>query len=471
MITFDGHALEDAMLEAALMNDLEDAVATTGFDEVCRAHSCGRFADAIAAARLAEQLPSMRLTILAPEDAALETLPFLDTAALREWCAAHICSGDCTGEALHSMQGTIHRAEYPDGRLGAPAHEAVRIGAATVSAALPFSHGCILRLDAPLHALHLETACRPEQVWQKAVVPPPAITVVGASSTTTELHVQLVHVPTNTTLPESALRGGLKRVGTEPTVRFTDLAIEHKPSSCARKRAAGADEQRKQENSYTLAFTLVCPLAGRILCATRQLSHLTLRNSFHTLSEAEKEYRRQVNRPGGASHSPPSPPSLLPPTIRPPTATNDLGRLLAIDSSLSSTPRAASLLDIMPPVGPAEGGNEVWLHGEGLADAKLTVYFGGVPAKRVTLCSPNLIKCIAPPRHDMNGAAEQAVRVTVGSADSEDGVTFTYRGLGSVAKHLARALETGDAPSILMLARELSLPELEQKAMRVVGEV
>ena len=50
-------------------------------------------------------------------------------------------------------------------------------------------------------------------------------------------------------------------------------------------------------------------------------------------------------------------------------------------------------------------------------------------------------------------------------------VTFTYRGLGSVAKHLARALETGDAPSILMLARELSLPELEQKAMRVVGEV
>ena len=89
----------------------------------------------------------------------------------------------------------------------------------------------------------------------------------------------------------------------------------------------------------------------------------------------------------------------------------------------------------------------------------------------MTLCSPNLIKCIAPPRHDMNGAAEQAVRVTVGSADSEDGVTFTYRGLGSVAKHLARALETGDAPSILMLARELSLPELEQKAMRVVGEV
>ena len=56
------------------------------------------------------------------------------------------------------------------------------------------------------------------------------------------------------------------------------------------------------------------------------------------------------------------------------------------------------------------------------------------------------------------------MRVTVGSADSEDGVTFTYRGLGSVAKHLARALETGDAPSILMLARELSLPELAQCA-------
>ena len=220
-------------------------------------------------------------------------------------------------EVVQSLQGTVHRADYGAEHCGDRAvgiHEARHVGSARVTMVLPFRQGCVLLLDSPLYALQLESQCRPEQVWQKTVVPAPTLSLVGPPQgahrcdgavfadieRTLEAHAQLVHVPTGVTLPDTALRGGLRRIASRDdavvtsrgmrSVRFTELAIEHKPSSCARKRATGAEQQRLQENCYTLAFTLLCPATGRVLGAIRQPGAITLRNSFHTLSETEKAF-------------------------------------------------------------------------------------------------------------------------------------------------------------------------------------
>jgi hypothetical protein len=177
-LSFAADELEAAMVEAALAC-AADACADTSFAEVARSQSCIRFLEALTLCGLASELPALheleknadvpRLTVLAPTDAAIDALPEAvrtDREALRRWCAAHICVGDCTGEMLHSLQGTVHAAEYPAGRdaASAAAHDACRIGNARVTGALPFAHGCLLRTDAVLHALHVEAECRPEQV-------------------------------------------------------------------------------------------------------------------------------------------------------------------------------------------------------------------------------------------------------------------------------------------------------------------
>ena len=469
-LSFAADELEAAMLEAAAL----DAVADATLEEVVSSQGLTSFAAALVSCGLANELGSApRLTILAPTDAAFAALPSTitaDPASLRRLCEAHVCIGDCFGEALHSLQGTVHCAEYAAGTDFAttPAHEARRIGGASVGSALPFAHGCVLLLDSPLFALHVETECRPEQVWQKAVVPAPSVAILGLGGlggsldSKLEVHVQLVHVPTGVTLPETALRGGLRRVASTnappttapalppsvPLVRFTELAIEHKPSSCARKRAAGAEEQRQQENCYTLAYTLLDAESGLVVCAVRQPAPLTLRNSFHTLSAGEKEYRRALNKP---NVQPPivSPPMLVPSVQlaapAPPVATTAAAAVVVaaapprpVPSSLMDVSDGvggggvdadviASLVDIMPTEGPAEGGSEVWLHGDGLSE-RVEVRFGGARAVNLRLCSASLLKCIAPPCECMHGAAERTVSVSVdGGRAGAGGVEFTYR--------------------------------------------
>jgi hypothetical protein len=208
------------------------------------------------------------------------------------------------GAAMHSLQGTVH---CTDGESTIDDGWPARVGHAHVVGAVPFSHGMVLLLDAALWALDLETEARSEQVWQKAVVPAPQVTAYGPiEAAEVEFQAQLYHVATGSVLPEEALRGGLVLsagggaadvAGGSPqhVAVFKDLVIEHKPASAARKKATSIDEQRMQQNAYGLTYTLVHRASRRVLCAVRQPTAVTLRNSYHTLSETEKAFRREYN--------------------------------------------------------------------------------------------------------------------------------------------------------------------------------
>ena len=340
--SFAAEELEAALAEAALVEAASQHAATT-FVELARSTACGVFAEAMVACGLVTELPALssapqsggvpRLVVIAPSDAALRSFALkqpavrTNAAAMRTLCLAHLAADDAAipgcgggGGALHSLQGTIHCVESPD---GAPVHEAAAIGGARVVTAVPFAHGVLVQVEGVLPALRVAQEARAEQIWQKAVVPAPRLEaialptlpdVVDPAVGAVEAHVQLVHVPTGETLPAEALRGGLRQLpaATGGTGRdgggcalcFPELVIEHKPSNAAKKRSASPREQRRQENCYALAFSLTSRTTGRVLCAIRQPTPITLRNSFHTLSEGEKAFRREWNRqrggPGGA---------------------------------------------------------------------------------------------------------------------------------------------------------------------------
>ena len=306
--------LDEAVEAAALAEAAEATACCTLFESVIAhkiSYSC--FVEALGSCGLTSELrltqpPSggPRLIILAPSDAAMQKLPprmLADRTALYRLCSAHVCTGGM-GAAMHSLQGTVH---CTDGESTIDDGWPARVGHAHVVGAVPFSHGMVLLLDAALWALDLETEARSEQVWQKAVVPAPQVTAYGPiEAAEVEFQAQLYHVATGSVLPEEALRGGLVLsagggaadvAGGSPqhVAVFKDLVIEHKPASAARKKATSIDEQRMQQNAYGLTYTLVHRASRRVLCAVRQPTAVTLRNSYHTLSEAEKAFRREYN--------------------------------------------------------------------------------------------------------------------------------------------------------------------------------
>ena len=304
--------LDEAVEAAALAEAAEATACCTLFESVI-AHKISCFVEALGSCGLTSELrltqpPSggPRLIILAPSDAAMQKLPprmLADRTALYRLCSAHVCTGGM-GAAMHSLQGTVH---CTDGESTIDDGWPARVGHAHVVGAVPFSHGMVLLLDAALWALDLETEARSEQVWQKAVVPAPQVTAYGPiEAAEVEFQAQLYHVATGSVLPEEALRGCLVLsagggaadvAGGIPQLVavFKDLVIEHKPASAARKKATSIDEQRMQQNAYGLTYTLVHRASRRVLCAVRQPTAVTLRNSYHTLSETEKAFRREYN--------------------------------------------------------------------------------------------------------------------------------------------------------------------------------
>ena len=309
----------DEAAEAVALAEAAEATASCTLFECVIAHQVACFVEALGSCGLTSVLrltqpPSggPRLIILAPSDAAMQKLPpwmLADRTALYRLCSAHVCTGGM-GAAMHSLQGTVHCTDGESANDGWP----TRVGHAHVVGVVPFSHGTVILLDAALWVLDLETEARSEQVWQKAVVPAPQVTAYGPiEAAEVEFQAQLYHVATGSVLPEEALRGCLVLsagggaadvAGGIPQLVavFKDLVIEHKPASAARKKATSIDEQRMQQNAYGLTYTLVHRASRRVLCAVRQPTAVTLRNSYHTLSETEKAFRREYN-----SRSKPSP--------------------------------------------------------------------------------------------------------------------------------------------------------------------
>ena len=131
------------------------------------------------------------------------------------------------------------------------------------------------------------------------MVPAPELKLLGAppaggwAAAGLELHAQLVHHSSGAVVPD-ALRGGVRVVAGEQ-VRFAELAVEHKPHSVAKKRSASLAQEQASSNTYTLAFSLYDVRSRSYVSGAPLGTPFDLKNSFHTISAAEKEFRRVAN--------------------------------------------------------------------------------------------------------------------------------------------------------------------------------
>ena len=479
----------DEAVEAAALAEVAEASAGCSFSDAIAGQPVAQFAATLSKCGLADELGllhapigSPRFTIFAPTDAAMHAMPasiLTDRASLYRVCSSHVCLSDSSsgsGVALQSLQGTVHCAEYPPPgeEFGGAVSLPCRVGTASVVSVAAFSHGIVLVLDSALCTLHIETEARSEQVWQKAVVPSPQLLAFGLpgapdaanGAADVELQAQLYHIGTGTVLPEEALRGGLAvvdsgRVDGVRSATFRELVIEHKPASAARKKATSVEAQRAQQNGYGLTFALVQRTTRQVLCAVRQPTAVTLRNSYHTLSEGEKTFRREYNSRSKPSNG--SPPSLQDAVLIGGSAANkkaksgstpmssamatldeaslhlhqrvdgagcivsmeedcasssasELSTLLpersaSLSANSPSSAQPPAIIDVCPRRGPCSGGTEVWVHGEHLVPG-VRVRFGECEAVSVHVCSPSLLKCLTTPCA-MSGLTERLVQVTL----------------------------------------------------------
>lgn len=189
---------------------------------------CHLFAAALKRTGMLEELPSLsaspdpasvRLTVFGPSDAAFAALPpsaWHDAAELRSLLRLHICVGELPdprpsgGGDMLSLIGHSHRLSRRTDGVGL-----IGIGNAGVAAA-PFAFRCgtLYPIDSVLWGLELVTPCRREQVWRKAIQPPPLLRVLGAppASALLQCRVALLHRSTGDVVPD-ALRGGVKPIG------------------------------------------------------------------------------------------------------------------------------------------------------------------------------------------------------------------------------------------------------------------
>ena len=257
--------------DAMLLEASARACGRGAFVEAMRA--CGLLDEILASPSHAEE--PIGLTLLAPPDAALTTLPEdvrRDDAAMRALLRAHVCIGVHTTEALRSGgDGSGERTLLHT--LGGQAHcvtllgPCMRVANARVERAdVGFSGGVLQLLDGLLWALvPLGEGVRAEQVRGKKVLPSPEVVLLGAPEhAKLEVHALLVHRATGQLMADG-LRGHVRPVGPRgAAVRFAELVIEQKPSSLVRKKGGSVEEQRVRV--YVHGCTCTCTRARTCAC-------------------------------------------------------------------------------------------------------------------------------------------------------------------------------------------------------------
>ena len=476
------------------------------------------------------------LTILAPNNDAMSRLPQNlreDPKAMRTICEAHIVVTKAGSDglsphnlSLQSLQGTVHPVQLAEPKSPRLAN-AHRIGQINVTSdgQRPFRQGLIVPLDGILKTISA-TPVRGEQVWAKHVVPSPSVTIFGATGCEELEVLATLHYEhslqecaakeangndTKTKQPRGPLRGASKALPqplrslspnhqeggpratsaiTKRVVSLSDLVIDEKPPSQAKKgkakgRGAAAyaasDEQQELHaasplspgrNMYLLAFH-IRDKQKRVVASFVQPMPIKLCNSYHTVSEAEKEIRRQYNvvetdarqpelvttsssdgsSSSGCSMSQPAPLVM---------GEGDESRAKTLSDAIAESPivrgggKAAELAQtFLPPssdgsllyaqpkpppshaelrLNPNRGpcGTSVWLYCAGLSPFTRDVprvLFGGHEASDIYLMGPGFIECKTPPL-DLGALSEWPVTVTIFDDDGKELIgrelTYTY---------------------------------------------
>lgn len=332
-------------------------------------------------------------------------------------------------------------------------------------------------IDRALWAVAPVVGCRPEQVWRKQVVPAPELKLLGGVPREgLELHAQLIHHSSGAVIAD-ALRGGVRVVAGDH-VRFAELAVEHKPHSVAKKRSASLREEQASSNTFTLAFSLYNVRSRSYVSGAPLGTPFDLKNSFHTISAAEKEFRRVANpaRPLAERQVSAAATEVAEATFSATPASpsaSDAGSLADSVASVSfgaptapaaAPPVAPQLEDLSARDGPATGGTPVWVQGEGLDAAALEVRFGGRVATVTAVVSAQLLKCVSP-SCEMGGASEKevSVQLCLPGAPLPATLPFTYR----ATKGGARPLRV-DASDASLSPADMDEPALKRRVVSVL---
>lgn len=246
-----------------------------------------------------------------------------DQQLLRELVCVHITLGSLSREQLLSTrsittvgQQTHHVQVHDSG--------SVQVGTMSLCVSdvpLPENRGTMHVVDCVMCCLRLLQNCRFEQVWNKTIRPSPKIALQGDWKPNDELHAVLVHCDTWT--PRfTGLRGNIVPLGSvapgadhraarhfqEGVVHYNELLILEKPPEMSKRKRKkdGEDDKPDATPHYRLMFSLYRRDAlpafavgadepttdGKHLTFCMAPADILIRNSFHMLSEAEKESRR-----------------------------------------------------------------------------------------------------------------------------------------------------------------------------------
>ena len=415
--------------------------------------------------------------------------------------------------------------------------------------ALPNGRGVLHVVDCVMCCLRLLQHCRFEQVWNKTVRPSPKVGLQGDWMPVDELHAVLVHCDTWT--PRfTGLRGNVVPLGTaveaggnratrhfqDNTVHYSELLILEKPpemSKKKRKKPEGEDGSAAVDSGnptphYRMMFSLYrrdatppVPAApgeeaapdGKHLTFCMAPEDILIRNSFHMLSESEKESRRseyksKQNAPkartsNGTAQRPlqaltmatlegevasPSAPGLEPlrmEALKSHVAIAD-ERIVKLEGispgmtggAMALMPDAPLLTALSARTGSQAGGTSIWIQGSRF-NTRTRIYMAGQPLARLQVISDGLVTIVSPAAP----AGIVEIRATNDGSAWSNALMFTYtaEGEGSAAEMqlmqgqlslIQQFVQAccGQSPTSEQMVQELMTPALPE-AQRLLGAV
>ena len=375
------------------------------------------------------------LTILAPADQAFERFNPLpsDKDCLRDLMFVHIIMGNLTNAELMKTRSITTLSHQTHHVVPAIDSGHTQVGSATLvqpDIQLPDGRGVLHVIDSVQCCIRLLVHCRKEQVFNKSVRPSPKVALVGEwKQQTDELHSMLIHCDTwNPCF--NGLRGAAVPLGMsanervsrcfhDGVVHFSDLFILEKPPEMSRKRRRKKDREPEDEVDnkgfkYRMMFSLFRRYDakgtgnepnkenGKHLTFCMVPEDIIIRNSFHMLSDAEKNARRSEYKSssadGGACRRVQGKARVMGQPMPLVDHASDMtsiipAQALQMSEGHSERPELDALsLD----TGSALGATTIWVQGRGFSN-NMQINMGGHPAEIVSIQSDTLAIIRTPP--------------------------------------------------------------------------
>lgn len=328
---------------------------------------------------------------------------------------------------------------------------------------LPHNRGVVHTIDSVMCCLRLLQHCRFEQVWNKTVRPAPKLTLQGEwQPQVDELHAILIHCDTwqplfhglrGAQVPLHSVIERQNKSFQDGVIHFHELLILEKPPEMSKKKrkrkeaegeAASAPTDGGPTANYRMMFSLYrregepsadgsAPV-GKHLTFCMAPEDILIRNSFHMLSEVEKEARRaeykeltngstRSNAASKAIKASHAPEMLMPSLQLSMSKALSRGAMAQASAEVQAAQRPPMLVALSTNTGGYSGGTSVWIQGSQFC-ASTRVYVAGIIAPSINVVSEGLVTITTPAVQPGMGTVD--VRATNNGAEWSNVLHFMY---------------------------------------------